>query len=33
MEVVHAAEMPWGESLVAQRGGGDVAGHHFAHLG
>ena len=25
MEVVHAAEMPWGESLVAQRGGGDVA--------
>jgi hypothetical protein len=25
MDVVHAAEMPWGESLVAQRGGGDVA--------
>jgi hypothetical protein len=24
MDVVHAAEMPWGESLVAQRGGGDV---------
>jgi hypothetical protein len=25
MDVVHAAELPWGESLVAQRGGGDVA--------
>lgn len=25
MDVIHAAEMPWGESLVAQRGGGDVA--------
>jgi hypothetical protein len=25
MDVVHAAEMPWGESLVAQRAGGDVA--------
>ena len=25
MDVVHAAEMPWGESLVAQRGGDDVA--------
>jgi len=25
MDVVHAAEMPWGESLVAQRGGGEVA--------
>jgi hypothetical protein len=25
MDLVHAAEMPWGESLVAQRGGGDVA--------
>jgi len=25
MDIVHAAEMPWGESLVAQRGGGDVA--------
>ncbi len=25
MDVVHTAEMPWGESLVAQRGGGDVA--------
>jgi hypothetical protein len=25
MDVVHAAAMPWGESLVAQRGGGEVA--------
>jgi hypothetical protein len=25
MDIVHAAEMSWGESLVAQRGGGDVA--------
>ena len=25
MDVVHAAEMPWGESLVAQRAGGEVA--------
>lgn len=25
MDVVHAGEMPWGESLVAQRGGGEVA--------
>jgi len=25
MEVLHAAELPWGESLVAQRGGGEVA--------
>lgn len=25
MDVVHVAEMPWGESLVAQRGGGEVA--------
>lgn len=25
MDVIHVAEMPWGESLVAQRGGGDVA--------
>jgi hypothetical protein len=25
MDVIHAAEMPWGESLVAQRAGGDVA--------
>jgi hypothetical protein len=25
LDVIHAAEMPWGESLVAQRGGGDVA--------
>jgi len=25
VDVVHAAEMPWGESLVAQRGGGEVA--------
>jgi hypothetical protein len=25
MDLVDAAEMPWGESLVAQRGGGDVA--------
>lgn len=25
MDVVHAAEMPWGESLVAHRAGGDVA--------
>jgi hypothetical protein len=25
MDVVHAAQMPWGESLVAQRAGGDVA--------
>jgi hypothetical protein len=26
MDVIHAGEMPWGESLVAQRDGGDV-GH------
>jgi hypothetical protein len=25
MDVIHAAEMPWGASLVAQRAGGDVA--------
>ena len=25
MDIIHAAEMPWGESLVAQRAGGDVA--------
>lgn len=25
MDVLHTAQMPWGESLVAQRGGGDVA--------
>jgi len=25
MDIVHAGEMPWGESLVAQRGGGEVA--------
>ena len=25
MDILHCAEMPWGESLVAQRGGGDVA--------
>ncbi|HXR91265.1 MAG TPA: hypothetical protein VN750_13415 [Steroidobacteraceae bacterium] len=25
MDVVHAAEMPWGESLVAHRAGGEVA--------
>jgi hypothetical protein len=25
MDIVHAAEMPWGESLVAQRAGGEVA--------
>ena len=25
MDVVHAAEMPWGESLVAQRGNSDMA--------
>ena len=25
MDVVHAGEMPWGESLVAQRAGGEVA--------
>jgi hypothetical protein len=25
MDVVHAAEMPWGESLVAQRAGAEVA--------
>jgi len=25
MDIVHSADMPWGESLVAQRGGGDVA--------
>ena len=25
MEVIHAAELPWGESLVAQRAGGEVA--------
>ena len=25
MDVIHVAELPWGESLVAQRGGGDVA--------
>jgi hypothetical protein len=25
MDIVHAAEMPWGESLVAHRAGGDVA--------
>ncbi|MFM1885683.1 MAG: hypothetical protein RL026_840 [Pseudomonadota bacterium] len=25
MDVLHTARMPWGESLVAQRGGGDVA--------
>jgi hypothetical protein len=27
MDVVHAAEMPWGESLVAQRGGGAAVAH------
>jgi hypothetical protein len=27
MDVVHAAEMPWGESLVAQREGGADVGH------
>jgi hypothetical protein len=25
MDLMHAGEMPWGESLVAQRGGGEVA--------
>lgn len=25
MDIIHVAEMPWGESLVAQRAGGDVA--------
>ncbi len=25
MDIIHCAEMPWGESLVAQRGGGEVA--------
>ena len=25
MDIVHCAEMPWGESLVAQRAGGEVA--------
>jgi hypothetical protein len=25
MEIMHAGDMPWGESLVAQRAGGDVA--------
>jgi hypothetical protein len=25
MDIIHTAEMPWGESLVAQRAGGDVA--------
>ncbi len=25
MDIVHAGEMPWGESLVAQRAGGEVA--------
>ena len=25
MDVIHVAELPWGESLVAQRAGGDVA--------
>ncbi len=27
MDVIHAAEMPWGESLVAQREGGDEVAH------
>jgi hypothetical protein len=27
MDVIHTAEMPWGESLVAQRAGGDVVAH------
>jgi len=27
MDVVHAGEMPWGESLVAQREGGDAVAH------
>jgi hypothetical protein len=27
MDVIHAAEMPWGESLVAQRAGGDAVAH------
>jgi hypothetical protein len=27
MDVVHAGEMPWGESLVAQRAGGEDVGH------
>jgi hypothetical protein len=27
MDVVHAGEMPWGESLVAQRGGGSDVAH------
>jgi len=25
MDIIHAAQMPWGESLVAQRAGGEVA--------
>lgn len=27
MDIIHAAEMPWGESLVAQRAGGDAVAH------
>src|SRR5581483_4159584 len=27
MDVMHAAQMPWGESLVAQREGGAEVGH------
>ena len=27
MDVIHAGEMPWGESLVAQRGGGEDVAH------
>jgi hypothetical protein len=27
VDVVHAAQMPWGESLVAQREGGEEVGH------
>ncbi len=27
MDVIHAAQLPWGESLVAQREGGDEVGH------
>jgi hypothetical protein len=27
MDIIHAGEMPWGESLVAQRAGGDEVAH------
>jgi len=27
MDIIHAGEMPWGESLVAQRGGGTAVAH------